>query len=213
MSYLTRNNQSKVWTFGDSFSTNFDTYPSNIIEKYIKWKGYFPKTYAQIIANRLNMEHVNYARAGYDNYTILQSICECSNDINPNDLIIVGWTTPIRFRLVNDLDNWISISQPLPKDFNEDLLNEILINRLDNIARYANEVNAWIKLLDVSFKQNKIIQWSWDIESKLRLNYFTGFETISKETNNMVCDGHYSENGHKELANKIIETYNIKTLI
>jgi hypothetical protein len=207
------NNSSKVWTFGDSFSTNFDTYPSNVIEDYIKWKGYLPKTYAQIIANKLNMVHMNHARAGYDNYSILQKICEHSNEIKPNDLIIIGWTTPLRFRIINNSNEWVSMHQPFPKDFNETLLNDILINRLDNIAKYADEVNSWIKLIYLTFKTNKIIQWSWDISSKLNVNYFNGFETITQETNNQVRDGHYSENGHKELANKLIETYDIKTLI
>jgi hypothetical protein len=201
-----------LWTFGDSFTEGYtDRYQWS--RDYIKWKGYVPKVYGDIISDKLNIVLKNMAISGSDNYTILERVCENVDKIKDDDLIIIGWSSPIRFRLVDQSETkWISLRELnynsidcFGKMISQSTFQEILINR--TALLYTNEVNNWIKLLNQTFKYNKIIHWSPFIKN-LNGIYLNKFNRIRRETNEEVGDYHYSETGNIELANRLISIIN-----
>ena len=142
----------KLYIFGDSFSAGF-SFESNWTNPYVNWKGYTPKGFGEIISQKLNLELINLSENASDNYSILQKFCDNEKNIKKNDLVIIGWSSPLRFRLVSK--DWITIlpnhdkfsTKEIDKTkISESTLIEILLNRDD--IRYCNEVNSWIKLLN-----------------------------------------------------------------
>jgi len=194
----------KLWTFGDSFSDRFANTGWSV--KYVEWKGYTPKVYGEIISDKLELDLRNLGKAGSDNYTIFQTICDVSNGIKPDDIIIIGWSSPLRYRLVNMYNNWGSI---IPNSDNtmmnfenvsKDTMDEISVNRIHSL--YVEEVNSWMKLLNYAFSKNNIIHWS-PFEGMTH-NFFAGIEQIKIETNWELDDSHYSEKGQQMLSDELL---------
>lgn len=208
----------KLWVFGDSFTEGFDKYVSvhpngHEIEwrkKYINWKGYVPKVFGEILAEKLNIEVNNFGMGGTDNYTILDTIINNLDNISDDDIIIIGWSTTIRYRLVNDKNNFESITMWWQNASEHALnrlsvsqltINEVTLNR-KNLA-YITELNGYIKLLNKTFSKNKIYHWSPFNERKhfgLNVIKIPKLESIFDETLGQVNDLHYSEPAHYELA-------------
>jgi hypothetical protein len=191
----------KLYIFGDSFSAGF-SFESNWTNNYVNWKGYTPKGFDEIISQKLNLELINLAENASDNYSILQKFCDNVKNIKKNDLVIIGWSSPLRFRLVSN--DWITILPNYDKfstkeidktKISESTLIEILLNRDD--IRYCNEVNSWIKLLNNLDKN--IIHWT-PFDQRLDCMFLSKFETIFSETNGELNDWHFSENGHIQLS-------------
>lgn len=208
----------KLHTFGDSFTEGYDSFVSlhpkgHRIEwrdKYIKWKGYTPKVFSQILSEKMNIESINYGIGGADNYTIFETIIDNIEKISKDDIILIGWSTLARYRLAN-VDNkfesitmwWENASDNALQRIgvSQSTINEVMVNRYNNYA-YLNEVNKFIKLLNYTFKDNKIIHWSPFYSHKIGMNVsaIPQLETIVDETNGEVSDLHFSEPSHYELA-------------
>ena len=204
----------KLYIFGDSFSAGF-SFESNWTNPYVNWKGYSPKGFGEIISQKLNLELINLAENASDNYSILQKFCDNEKNIKKNDLVIIGWSSPLRFRLVSK--DWITIlpnhdkfsTKEIDKTkISESTLIEILLNRDD--IRYCNEVNSWIKLLNNLDKN--IIHWT-PFDQRLDCMFLNKFETIVTETNGKLNDWHFSENGHKQLSDLFINKFKSKNKI
>ena len=201
----------KLYIFGDSFSAGF-SFESNWTNPYVNWKGYTPKGFGEIISQKLNLELINLADNASDNYSILQKFCDNVKNIKKNDLVIIGWSSPLRFRLVSN--DWITILPNYDKfstkeidktKISESTLIEILLNRDD--VRYCNEVNSWIKLLNNLDKN--IIHWT-PFDQRLDCMFLSKFETIVTETNGELNDWHFSENGHLQLSDLFISKFKKK---
>jgi hypothetical protein len=200
---------SNLWTFGDSYTDSFtpsDTWRMD----YVKWKGYIPKVYGEIIANKLDYKLQNISEVASCNYTIFQNICNNIDKINPDDVVIIGWSVVHRFRFVHK-DRWVRLFPEsighTPIELSDDTIQTILINRMHKL--YAEEVNSWIKIINYSLPNNKILHWSWWDNKDLNAKIFDGFETITKETNGKVVDGHWSEQGQLDASNYILKELNI----
>jgi hypothetical protein len=204
----------KLYLFGDSFSAGF-SFESNWTNNYINWKGYTPKGFGEIVSQKLSLELINLAENASDNYSILQKFCDNAKNIKKNDLVIIGWSSPLRFRLVSK--DWITILPNYDKfstkeidktKISESTLIEILLNRDD--VRYCNEVNSWIKLLNNLDKN--IIHWT-PFDQRLDCMFLNKFETIFTETNGELNDWHFSENGHIQLSDLFINKFKSKNKI
>jgi len=204
-----------LWTFGDSYTEGYNN-PSHWSKKYIKWKGYTPKVYGEVIAERLNINLKNIGQGGSDNYSILERICENVDKIKDDDLIIIGWTSPLRFRLAGHIEkyHW----QPLMPNFenyvncfdrmiSQSTLDEIFVNRESKL--YEDEIFSWIKLLNKTFKSNIIIHWTHAIQETNLLNLYE-VNKILTETEGEVNDKHPSEIGHIELADAFMSIMDSK---
>lgn len=204
----------RIWTFGDSFTESFSDNNADWVSKYTDWKGYVPKVYGEVIAEEMGLELVNMGKGGSDNYSILQSICDSVRAIDKDDIILIGWSTTTRFRLVSKYGFWKPIIPNFDKNLrnleniSKDTIDEVLVNRTHNL--YIDEVRSWIKLLDYTFSNNTLIHWS-PLEYGAAKNHFKHLETIRTETNGVIDDGHYSESGHKELGKILMDMiYNNK---
>ena len=206
----------KLWVFGDSYSEPFSKIEESILWKrnYIQWKGYTPKCYSEIVADKLQIKHINLAIGGADNYTILDSIINVIHSISADDIIIIGWSDTIRFRVVNKDNAFTTIRPNSTKkpiaELSKSTLIELTINR--DSSRYIDELNNYIKLINFSFKKNKVIHWSPFVHLKDRIlstkKSLINLEMVSQETNGIVDDSHFSENAHYKLAEYFFDTIN-----
>ena len=226
---------SKLWVFGDSFTEGFDEsnyYSKNPLpdwrKKYIEWKGYVPQVFNTILAKKLNIETINIGITSIDNYSIFHTIIHHLSLIKPNDIIIVGWSSIQRFRLVN-LNNefepisahWNNLNDEQLKkkgvDISQKTINEIFVNRLS--LRYIDEINDYIKILKLLLKSNKIIFWSpfYDnLKLGMVITPIPQLKSIMDETKSKVSDLHFCESAHFELAEhfyNIITNYNKTSLL
>jgi len=194
----------KLWTFGDSFTQSFSDSTDSWVKVYCDWKGYIPKVYGEILADTLQFNLMNYGRGGIDNYSIFQNVCNISDKILPNDIIIIGWTSATRFRLVDKWGEWKPIIPKFDRnarnleDVSNNTLEEILINRTK--LKYTDEVHSWIKLLNIAFPNNLVIHWS-PLDRGVGKNYIENLTKIYNESNGLIDDVHYGEVGHTQLAN------------
>jgi hypothetical protein len=203
----------KIWVFGDSYSKKFeDKYGWD--KKYTQLKGYFPKTFSELISNDLQIELKNYAEYGNCNNDIFHSIVNVIYEIKKNDLVFIQWANTKRFRLVDKSGEFRTIQFGWDREydfFNEkkETINEILSNR--ESANYFNEIDDWTKIINLALPKRKIIFWSPLTENVINFHHFT---TIAEETNFEINDQHYGEVGHQELANYFLKLLtNKKTIL
>jgi hypothetical protein len=210
---------STVWTFGDSYTESYN--PKYIwSNKYINWKGYQPKVHADFIGEILNMDVKNVAVGGTDNYTIFESFCKNVKQIKENDILVFGWSGLHRFRVPNKNKEWFTVlintlSEEEIKleniDYSYNTIKEIIINRDHEL--YMDEVNWWIYMIEHVMKPRRCVFWSpFKPIGKLKVLNFGEIETIKTETNGLINDTHYSENGQKKLAELIIQNLNGKLI-
>lgn len=206
---------SKLWIFGDSHSEPFSKVENMWWKRdYINWKGYTPKYYGDFIFDDLNLLVENNAIGGSDNHTIFESVIPFFKKIGSSDIIIIGWSNTMRFRIINkmghfntirpsSIDKVISINKVQPYlDFSEESLKEMILNR--DSLNYITETNNFIETFNFIFRKNKIIHWSpfMQHDQGLSTTVLTpnNLVTIKDETNMTILDSHFSEDSHKLLA-------------
>ena len=209
-----------LWAFGDSFTDYYKppTYTKrHWRHKYIEWKGYDTKVYAEFIAEKLDMKLVNKGFGGCDNSFIFEEFCKVCDKIKKDDIVIFGWTNPIRFKFAYD-NNW-GFFCPEPKNKNafhstvsmdkfeflsENTIKEILISR--DSEMFINELSNWIKLINYSLKDINFIHWSWYSDlSRIGVLMSPLYKSIKDETGGVVDDGHWCEAGHEMFSNILIQ--------
>jgi hypothetical protein len=198
---------SKLWVFGDSFSTPFDRYP-----QYCEFKGYTPKSYYEIVAEKYNMDIECHALGGADNRSIVDSLVPHLENIKSNDIIIIGWTDWYRTRIVGDDGRWEClnpghVNQPTVnfKNFSIKSIKELIFNR-ENV-KYIHEMNDLIKLIKFTFRDNIVVDWCWideDNQLNCSIPHVGRQKTIKEETNDLIWDYHWGEEGHLNLSKEII---------
>jgi hypothetical protein len=197
-----------VWTFGDSLTERFNP-KLEWSNSYIKWKGYVPKVYGNFVSEMLNYDLNNLGKAGCDNYTIFETFCKAYPNIKDGDVIIIGWTSPVRFRLVDKYGEWNSLVPSFENyiqifdGISDTTINQIMVNR--DHTKYVDEVNNWIAFINLVCVNKKVVQWD-TIKGNGELNtyHFFEMEKIITETNGEVNDLHFSENGQMELSKKLL---------
>lgn len=197
-----------VWTFGDSLTERFNP-ELEWSNSYIKWKGYVPKVYGDFVSEMLNYDLQNLGKAGCDNYSIFETFCKAYPNIKDGDVVIIGWTSPVRFRLVDKNGEWNSLVPSFENyiqifdGISEDTINQIMVNR--DHSKYIDEVNNWISFINLVCINKKIVQWNTiKGEGELNTYHFFEMEKIITETNGEVNDMHFSENGQMELSKKLL---------
>jgi hypothetical protein len=200
-----------VWTFGDSLTEGFKS-GDLWARTYVKWKGYIPLTYGEIVANNFEYQIINLGKGGSDNYTIFETFCKNVNKFEENDIVIIGWSDIGRFRLCNINGRWTSIVPNFLNDItnidnlSQNTVNEILVNRTSDV--YIDEVNNWINVIKKSLNGIKLINWSTFNQGKINGYFINNIELIFNETNGKVNDSHFSEKGQRTVAETIIKLIN-----
>jgi lysophospholipase L1-like esterase len=196
----------KLFTFGDSFSEGYNDF-AIWSTSYIKWKGYKPKLFSEIIAKKLNAELINYGIGGNDNYSILESFFKHYSEITKDDLVLINWSSIERFRLVTKSGEWITMVPNFKNvlddlDISERTVEEIFVNRTSD--KFLEEVNYWIDYINLTNNHIPIIHWT-PFTTKLNCHPFGGYNTVGHETNYEIPDGHFSELGQIELAEDMMK--------
>lgn len=205
---------SKLYVFGCSYSAvhNIHLLNNPTMKKYHEFRGgNFPPTWSELLAKKMGLELVNLAEWGSDNYTIFERFCEVSDKITPNDVVIIGWSQTLRYRLyceslnsLSSLNVWDINRNENFSDISKQTINEILINR-DN-PLWVNEVHNWIKLIKQLSNLNGFKLYNWSFFSDFPEMYIIddvldfGAKYISHETNGYVDDQHFGELGHQMQA-------------
>ena len=222
-----------LWVFGDSYSSkSFPEYGSDhhlfkndFRVKYSNFKGYYPKHFPEIVSEELGLNLINLAIPSTSNEQIYHSFIESIDKIKPNDILFFGWTYIPRFNLANRNNELENISIPREGEItfedhlHADSINEILYNRGSHTIFYKWLTN-YIKFINKSFNKNIILHSDFfdhgmtdnyiDEYKSLLINRRNKYETIYDETKGEL-DIHYSEKGHKDFANDVINV--IKTKI
>lgn len=198
----------RIWYFGDS---NTETYNLNYpwASKYIEWKGYTPKHWTELFAERMELPYSNLGLGGCDNYTIFKTLSDNIENIGDDDIIIIGWSIPIRGRIANlDKNEWFTIV-PLSKPDLKCITNDAILQlvSLRDSPLYVQEVLDWQKVIKRAFRTNQLIFWSYFPEFAncgiMDNKYWMGkteYLSINDETNGFISDGHFCEKGNEVIA-------------
>lgn len=193
-----------LYVIGDSFSAKY--HPETYEDYRIYKGGTLPKTWSELLADELDLNLVNFAVAGNSNHQIIDDFCRVTKTISQNDILFIGWTDTMRFRLYSEVTknfvktNLNGYDEYLP-NISSNTINEIRINRSDDY--WTNEIYSWeivIKRLSdlIGFKLHI---WSF-FEQFPEYNIFptllnSGATRIFEETDNEIKDAHFGEKGHQ----------------
>ena len=208
----------KLWVFGDNNSAIFGKTKERRFKYYKEYRGgVFPKSWSELLSNQLNFELKNMAVFGQSNYDIFDMFCKCAEQIQKDDIVIIGWGYVQRFRLVDETTN--SFVTIRPNQFksehinNPALLNGIDINVVNSIlnnrtnTEWIAEIYGWENVINLLSKYIgfKIVYWTFD--TTLNKSYYIstnnfrmdllqmGAEDITLETNGKLIDDNFGEKG------------------
>jgi hypothetical protein len=212
-------NKKNLWVFGDSFSVPFKKIENE--HPYIPYKGYCPKIYSNIISEELDLNLMDMSIGGCSNQSILHTFIKNIDDIKYDDIVVIGWTQPIRFRIGskhNDFYDVIIAVAPHMEEFIDmsiDSLNDFTINRSTH-SIYWDELIDYVNIINKSLKTKFTYHWTWvEPTDKIDSNVyekqffdlllpFKKYKTVRDETNGDIDDFHYGEVGHLDLANDLL---------
>ena len=159
------------------------------------------------------------SNGGCSNYDIFHTLIKNIDKINNDDIIIIGWTQMIRFRIASKRNDFYNVMVAVVDQMNHLIdvpsqsLIDITLNRSNN-SIYYDELTDYIKIINKSLPNNKIINWTWvkptfndENEKKFYelLIPYKDYKTVRQETNGDVDDFHYGEVGHNELSQDLIK--------
>ena len=155
-------NSKTLWIFGDSFSTPWEK-TSGTHKEYVE--KYNPKYhFADILHKELECTDVNnLAIAGWDNYSIMESIGNVVSQIQPQDYVIIGWSETIRYRnTIMNPGQWTTVSvkyesPPLDESFDRTHWHQESVSR--DCSLTSMEVDSWIAILHHAIPNN-LLNWT-----------------------------------------------------
>jgi len=221
--------KNKLYIFGCSYSSCFEM--AGINKEYHIYKNGWPKSWSEILSEKLNTTVVKKAKGGFGNDAIFDEFCIQSDKIKKNDIVIIGWSYLNRFRVPTFLNEvtdsselstiWdnISIHSTTP-NFSKKTIEEISLSR--NSILYEIEIHNRENLIREYSKSKGFKVYFWNashpfenengyllqnIERKTPHDTFIQFvlrlggSRIMEETNGMINDNHLGEMGHVIQAN------------
>ena len=195
----------KTYVFGDSFSVEFsdpNLYPPGNL--YCDWKGYVPKKYFHLLSEKFgSTEIINFAMSGNDNENIFEKFTEVYDKIEPDDLVIFGWTVFARFSICYYGKSGHTIHHSWSSSVSYstvDWVQKTMQNKSTHL--YYDRQMKLINFINNVLKTNRVVHWTWNYNTNANSD-----TTIMHETNGAVNDYHYNEKAHLDLYNKMIEEF------
>jgi hypothetical protein len=166
----------KLWTFGCSFTAEYDPIDGihppyeNNYDRYRTFKGgEFPKTWPNILAEKMGYDIMNCAMGGASNYHIFNQFINVCELIKKEDILIFGWTQVGRFNAVDTIQNLMTQILPNGDNYNiglsKNTIEEILVNRTHPLWKI--EVMNWIKFINVFVDKIGVEAYHWTSDDKL----------------------------------------------
>ena len=159
--------------FGDSYTEGHlldITLPS-----YKEWKAYrggeLPLCWGDLLSEKLNMIMNNRAIGGMSNSEIFQTICKHSDEFKKDDIVIINWSYPSRFRWASCADEtngcrWVRLGgnphdgSVISEDTRIDIaLQKTLIPCIEEIYEHEKLIYEYSKS-----KNFEVFFWSADID-------------------------------------------------
>lgn len=228
--------KNKLWAFGDSFTEGHgcvNKSPTTLEYRNFlnKKDGDNILIYSELVANEFGLELVNTAMGGNSNETILDMMYKNIANISKDDYVILGISFFNRYDFVinkkintivlNNMQNTDTFNQMLlENNLSKNTIEQILVNRYNVIfkERLIIKLNA-IKLLLLNYCKN-VCMWTVDdilLEGNndifflpngfKQFNQFLPYHDINFETNCLIKDHHFGENGHKIFGDGIIKYF------
>ncbi len=168
----------KLYVFGDSHTQSFQSHQnakSNWAIDYINYLGYCPKNYPDLISDYYGIEVINNGKGGCSNYTIFDNFIENYEKIEPKDIVIFGWTSEGRFRIANEVNDFVDVTPfnphpPQNDDVPKKVTDTISYNKV-NYNIWWKEISNFIKIAKGLLPNNKnILSWTWVDDSTVYPN-------------------------------------------
>lgn len=195
----------KAWFFGDSFTYGSGCTPRG--KYYKKYPEKREKLWTTIVAETKNLQEVNLGIPGSSIPVILNEILRTIPSIKSGDHVYMSDTAVTRFILPDPNTNKITSTvygyldgeQPVKeKSTTFNYVENCIVPYLEMWGvYYFEQYNSIRKIL--MDKGAHVFFWShlvWSGEKK--------FHTIAQDTNGEVKDGHFSWQGHKEMAKMVL---------
>lgn len=198
----------KLYAFGDSFTQSFSSHfetNNPWAVNYKTYKKYTPKNYVDLISHELEIENVNMGKGGGSNYHIFDTFIEIIENIKEKDIIIFNWTSESRFRISDDVNNFVDII-PFNQHPSQNLFvskkstEEIGKNRITNNI-WWKEILNFIKIIKKLLPKNVIVHWTWVDPSTIYQDDFWSDEMINDKK--LCIDISKWDNVDNELKEKI----------
>lgn len=164
---------SNLFVFGCSYSENYHFNYDGYVKYYDFLGKHFPKTWSQILSEKLNYNLLNYAEGGSGNNQIFNKFCKKCDEIKKNDIVILQWSFIERYRIVDKYGNgWLQKgagkqfgdNEPLTDDCHE----SIVLNRTHK--QYYDEIYDFEKIIDRLSKEVGFDVYYWTIINELIYN-------------------------------------------
>lgn len=208
--------------FGDSFTEGHNrdlTFPP-----YKKWRiyrgGELPPCWGDLLSEKLNMVLANHAMGGMSNEEIFMTICRYAHTFQKDDIVIINWAYPQRFRWAYWSDDiqkyaWIRLSGH-PHDGsvisettrNDIALNKILPPYIEQIYEYENLICEFSK-----YRKFQVYFWSADVDiindlpsSRLNQRKYILHKQIDKLPLNLKIEKHIQIH-RAEMKRTIFDTF------
>jgi hypothetical protein len=203
-------NENKIFVFGDSYTKGHGCLENE--EFYNKYKrDENDKIWCNIISENLMMELINFGVGLYSNDKIIDSVIEKYNLIKKNDIVLIQKTFSHRIDIPNiNNDKLITIAPGMIDYYADYSKNDI--EKLNYIL-FLSDSELYKKRQDLRFEflVNILIDKGvncilWNIMNYLNL------ERIIECSNGEIVDHHWSFNGHREMANNILNLIKNNTL-
>tara|TARA_R100000005_G_C4901947_1_gene143693 strand:+ start:113 stop:694 length:582 start_codon:yes stop_codon:yes gene_type:complete len=186
----------KLWTFGDSFTWGYMCKPGQEYYESTQPKKIWP----ELLSDNLGAELKNYSLYGYSNYSIVKTIAEHLHEIDKEDIVVVGTSSPFRLLRYNKIDGQIDDSVDHWKNINTPDYwdNKVLVDYLtEEVMPYEEEWNDYfVSLINNMLHPYDSYIWNWKLREQ--------FETIKQETNDEIWDDHWSWTGHQQMYEWLI---------
>lgn len=166
-------NRNTLWTFGCSFTAEYhpvgDNFHRSKYDDYKDWRGgNLPKSWPTLLSEMIDFNVKNCGEGGAANQTIFWKFIEEHKNFKKGDLVIIGWTSILRFVAYNERDECMNNILPSYINTNVDhilsdqALMEIFNNRSN--AEWCVELCRWISLINSFCKLSeiKILHWTSD---------------------------------------------------
>jgi hypothetical protein len=163
-----------LWVFGCSFTAEYHpvdqpNMKSNY-DDYKRWRGgNLPKVWPTVLGELMDYDVINCGEGGAANQTIFWKFIEVHKNFQKGDLVIIGWTSLLRFVAYNERDK--NMNNILPSFintngthiFSDQTLIEIFNNRSN--PEWNKELWNWVSLINsfCNLKGVNIFHWNSDI--------------------------------------------------
>jgi hypothetical protein len=168
-------NRKTLFTFGCSFTAEYDPVGKERLrskyDDYKDWRGgNLPKVWPTILSEMMGCDVKNCGEGAAANQTIFWKFIDEHKNFRKGDLVIIGWTSLLRFVAYNELCG--KMNNILPSFINTNgthiFSNQTLIEVFNNRSHPAwnKELWRWISLINTFCKLSevKILHWTSDDE-------------------------------------------------